>query len=179
MPQLESPHEVYLLPGEHHVDDARCRMRTMLGSCVSITLWHAEQRVGAMSHFLLPTRLGQRPPVAFDGRYGDEALWLLIRGLAQWGVDARECQAKVFGGGHMFGQAPSGRWPPVGQRNGEWARALLKRHGIEVVAESLFGAGHRQIIFEVASGDVWARQINPTLSRTAPTHFVPSSDGVI
>jgi chemotaxis protein CheD len=50
----------------------------------------------------------------------------------------------------------------VGRRNGEAARKLLKAHGIEVVSESLFGDGHRQIAFDIASGDVWARQLPPT-----------------
>lgn len=48
--------EVYLLPGEYFVGDARYRIRTVLGSCVSITLWHRPLRIGAMSHFLLSER---------------------------------------------------------------------------------------------------------------------------
>lgn len=48
--------EVYLLPGEYFVGDARYRIRTVLGSCVSITLWHRRLRIGAMSHFLLSER---------------------------------------------------------------------------------------------------------------------------
>jgi chemotaxis protein CheD len=50
----------------------------------------------------------------------------------------------------------------VGQRNGEAARQLLAQEGIEVVTESLFGVGHRQIIFNVSNGDVWSRQIRPS-----------------
>ena len=29
-------------------------------------------------------------------------------------------------------------------------------------AESLFGVGHRQIIFDVSKGDVWSRQVRPS-----------------
>jgi len=50
---------------------------------------------------------------------------------------------------------------PVGRRNGDAARELLLAHGIELVSESLFGDGHRQIVFDVATGDVWARQMAP------------------
>ncbi len=39
--------DVFLQPGEHFVGDADCRIRTLLGSCVSITLWHATRRLGA------------------------------------------------------------------------------------------------------------------------------------
>lgn len=33
--------------------------------------------------------------------------------------------------------------------------------GIEVVSESLFGEGHRQIAFDVGTGHVWSRQVRP------------------
>jgi chemotaxis protein CheD len=47
----------------------------------------------------------------------------------------------------------------VGRKNGEAARKLLLDHGIPVVSESLYGIGHRQIIFDVSNGDVWAYQV--------------------
>ena len=69
---------------------------------------------------------------------------------------AADCQAKIFGGGNMF---PARRTVEIGRRNGEAARVLLQARGIAVVSESLFGDGHRQIAFDVATGDVWARQV--------------------
>ena len=48
--------DVFLQPGEYVVGDAALRVRTMLGSCVSVTLWSPARRVGAMSHFLLASR---------------------------------------------------------------------------------------------------------------------------
>ena len=49
----------------------------------------------------------------------------------------------------------------IGQKNGEAARSLLAEHGIPIVSESLFGAGHRQVVFDIATGDVWVRQVRP------------------
>jgi chemotaxis protein CheD len=150
--------EVVLQPGEYFVGDARHRIRTLLGSCVSVTLWHPRQRIGAMSHFLLASR-GSRSAVELDPRYGNEALLLMLRELAARKVVAAQCQAKIFGGGDMF-PAHKGRGAPaIGRRNGEAARGLLLAHGIEVVSESLFGEGHRKIVFDVGSGHVWSRQI--------------------
>ena len=194
MVRLSDLIDIFLQPGEYFVADAGYQIRTMLGSCVSITLWHPKSRIGAMSHFLLPSRqmherysplelatasrarmahlehLPARParplddglPQTLDARYADEALWLMLRELAQQGVPPRECQAKVFGGGNMFpGQFRSGAMH-IGRRNGEAARALLQAHGIPIMSESLFGAGHRQIIFDVSTGDVWSHQVQPT-----------------
>lgn len=152
--------DIFLQPGEFFVGDADYRIRTLLGSCVSITLWHPARRIGAMSHFLLARRPARRDEGA-DGRYGEEAMWLMLRELKLAGVAPTECQGKIFGGGDMFpGQAhPAGI--KVGKKNGETARDLLRSHGIPIVSESLFGVGHRQIIFDVSSGNVWSRQIKP------------------
>ena len=148
--------DIFLQPGEFFVGDASFRVRTLLGSCVSITLWNARHRVGAMSHFLLPYRLGSAKK-ELEGRYGEDALMLMLGELDGMGVRARDCKAKIFGGGNMFpGHARGG--PTIGKKNGEAARSLLARHAIPVVSESLFGNGHRQIIFDIGSGDVWARQ---------------------
>lgn len=154
--------DVVLQPGEYAVGDARCRMRTVLGSCVSITLWHPRQRIGAMSHFLLARREGRPGPL--DARYGEEAMQLMIQDLQRADVKIAQCEAKVFGGGDMFPdhhpQRPTNR-PNVGRSNGDAARRLLQAHGLTLHAGSLYGVGHRQIVFDVATGDVWARQIQP------------------
>lgn len=161
MSRHQHPITVFLQPGEWFVGNARYVLRTLLGSCVSITLWEPVRRVGAMSHFLLPSR-GTPQSAAPDGRYGDEAMLLMLAGLARYGVRPEECRAKLFGGAHMF----PGKWEsvamPVGKKNGDAARALVRRHGIDIVSEDLFGNGHRQIVFHVQSGDVWARQAQLT-----------------
>lgn len=155
--------DVFLDPGDWFVGHAGFRIRTVLGSCVSIALWHPRARVGGMSHFLLPTRGAPAGRNELDGRYGDEAMLLLLGQFRLAGLRAADCVAKVFGGGNMFADQAVARHIAVGQRNGEAARALLQAHGIRIVSESLYGSGHRQVIFDVDSGDVWVRQVPPAL----------------
>jgi chemotaxis protein CheD len=162
MARLKDLIDIFLQPGELFVGDAAFQIRTILGSCVSITLWHAQARVGGMSHFLLPTRSVAESAQVLDGRYGDEALQWMLKDLKAAGVNPRQCQAKIFGGGNMFPNQTRASAITVGQRNGEAARLLLQNQGIEVVSESLFGVGHRQIIFNVSNGDVWQRQVRPS-----------------
>lgn len=154
------PGDRVLSPGEYAVGEAPLRMRTLLGSCVSITLWHPARRVGAMSHFLLAARPHAQQSVP-DARYGEEALALMLRQLHKRGIVPAECEAKIFGGGNMFPEHGVAGAPNVGRRNGEAARDLLTAHGIRVHSESLFGNGHRQMIFDLSTGDVWARQVTP------------------
>lgn len=153
--------DIFLQPGEYFVADANYQIRTMLGSCVSITLWHPIKRVGAMSHFLLPQRGLTRAGDALDARYGDEAMELMLNKLRTLGISPAQCQGKVFGGGNMFPHHCHARSIPVGQRNGEAALDLLAYHGVPTVSENLFGMGHRQIIFDLRNGDVWCHQVPP------------------
>jgi chemotaxis protein CheD len=163
------PIDVFLQPGEYFVGHAVYRIRTVLGSCVSMTLWSPLQGIGAMSHFMLASR---GPAVGgvrlgLDAKYGDESLTLMLEELGRMKVQASDCQAKIFGGGDMFpGHKTSGALA-VGRRNGEAARSLLRAHGIELISESLFGEGHRQIVFDVGSGHVWSRQLRPNTELVA------------
>ncbi len=161
MARLKNLIDIFVQPGEYFVADADYQLRTMLGSCVSITLWHPATRQGAMSHFLLPTRGASKPKRELDARYGDEAVQLMLTDFRRMGIPTAQCEGKIFGGGNMF----PGRSRPgginVGQRNGEAALTLMREHDIPVVSESLFGLGHRQIIFDVSNGDVWSHQVMP------------------
>ena len=167
------PIAIYLAPGDYAVGDARHRIRTLLGSCVSITLWQRARQLGAMSHFLLAERGSGRisPAGELDARYGAEALTLMLRDLAARGVGPQECEAKLFGGGNMFPSHARDLPLRVGQRNGDAARAMLEAQGIRVVSYSLFGIGHRKIMFDIATGHVWSRQqpISPATPLAQPS----------
>jgi chemotaxis protein CheD len=156
--------DIFLMPGDFFVGDERYRVRTLLGSCVSITLWHPARRIGAMSHFLLPgsSRKKYRDPSGDKpGIYGADAMQLLLDGLAQLAVPLAQCQGKIFGGGAMFPR--NDKVPDIGIQNGDSARSMLQQHGVQVVSESLFGEGHRQLIFTIRSGEVLSRQVRPGL----------------
>jgi chemotaxis protein CheD len=163
--------EVVLQPGEYFVGDRKHRVHTLLGSCVSITLWHPRARIGAMSHYMLAQRGSNDKGMALNARYGEEALTLMIEQLADLGVAANKCQAKVFGGGEMF-LSHQGN-PSVGRKNGDAARELLRERGITLTAASMFGIGHRNIIFNVNTGDVWSRQVDPASVVLVPQQELP------
>ncbi|MCU6498077.1 chemotaxis protein CheD [Rugamonas sp. A1-17] len=159
--------DIFLMPGDYFVGDEQFRVRTLLGSCVSVTLWHPGLRIGAMSHFLLPGS-GRRKSHDKPGMYGADAMDLLIRGMLRRGVPLAQCQGKIFGGAAMFPRNIKVR--DIGLQNGDYARGLLQQQGIRVVSESLFGEGHRQLIFTIRSGEVLSRQVPPELAAQASPH---------
>lgn len=153
-PPQPAADRITLRPGEHYVGRGKATLYTLLGSCVSIILWQPALRVGAMSHFLLGTR-HREPDTPLDGRYGDEAMQLMLRDLTHHRARLRDCQARLVGGGDMF---PNGvHVMDIGRRNGEAARELLLRHGLAPCGEHLFGQGHRQVQFNLNTGEVRVR----------------------
>lgn len=158
--------DVFLQPGDFYFGDAATRIRTILGSCVAITMWHAVRCVGGMCHYLLPSRQS-RGGHDLDGRYGEEAIQLFLKEIGALGTFPSEYQVKVFGGGNMFPAISTGKGMEVGLRNIAMAIDLLEHHGFSVAAKHVGDVGHRNIIFDVWSGDVWVRH-QKTAARPEP-----------
>ncbi|HSD37501.1 MAG TPA: chemotaxis protein CheD [Rhodocyclaceae bacterium] len=147
--------DIYLNPGDLWFGGGHMRLRTVLGSCVSVTLWHPRRHVGGMCHFMLPVRGGPRNAEPLSGKYADEAFRLFDAKIAIARTQPSEYRAKVFGGGNMFPKNCCGAQANVGLRNVEKAFELLAARDIDVVVEHVGGAGHRKVMFDVWSGDAW------------------------
>lgn len=162
MRQPEFVIDIFLSPGEFFFGDADTRIRTILGSCVSITVWHPKKRIGGMCHYMLPTRtkgVSQANEHIDDGgRYADEAMAKFLKEIKNHGTKPSEYQAKIFGGGNMLGKNGIKSQFAVGDRNIKAGNSLLEKHGFNVIAEHMGGAFHRQVLFEVWSGNVWLKR---------------------
>ena len=141
---------IFLEPGDFRFGKAPLELATLLGSCVTVTLWHQQQLIGGMCHFMLPERSGRHS--ALDGRFATDAFQLFDRAIAKSGTEPSQYQAKLFGGGDMF--PGSGFTLNVGVKNVAMAHQLLKQRGIRLLSEHSGGAGHRKLVFDLASGEV-------------------------
>jgi chemotaxis protein CheD len=144
---------IFLHPGDYHFDRSGTRIHTLLGSCIAVTVWHPQRHIGGMCHFLLPGRV-RTPLVAFDGKYGDEALSLLVKEMREVGTAPTEYEAKLYGGGNMFPAMARRDETSIGHMNALAAKRLVNHYGIRISEESLEGTGHRSVRFDVTSGQV-------------------------
>jgi|SRR4051794_11918282 chemotaxis protein CheD len=160
------PLDVVLEPGQFHFSTAELRIGTLLGSCVAITMWHPNRRIGGMCHYLLPNRGTGVPPSdlsqrsgreALDGRYGDEAVEMFMRVIEQAGTFPEDYQAKLFGGGDQFPGHEASRAIAVHSRNVDAGLQLLAGYGLSVTAKHVGGSGPRQVVLDLSSGHVWVR----------------------
>ncbi len=153
--------DIFLQPGEFYFGDRETRIRTLLGSCVSITLWHPQALIGGMCHYMLPSRPNRAAGQPLDGRYADEALEMLLREVRLADTEPGEYQVKMFGAGRQM----DGVGDPalsVADRNLEMGLDLLERSGLRLAAKHLGGSGPRQIIFDISTGVVWLSHVDTT-----------------
>ena len=153
METTEPVREIYLQPGQFCFGKGMLRISTLLGSCISIILWHPLLAHGGMCHYMLPTRKRPRGITVLDGKYGDEAMELFMLELGKRKTTPEQYRVHVYGGGNMFDDhVPDVK--DIGRQNIEMGQALLAAYGF-VLTDGHFGSfGHRRISFDVWTGEV-------------------------
>lgn len=141
---------IFLSPGEVACAAAPTLITTVLGSCVAITLWDRERRVGGINHFVLPPGKLTRS----SARYGDVAMAELLEGMKRLGSRPSDLEAKVFGGAGVLAVGHQGS---VGAANVQFALETLERHEIPIVAERVGGQRGRLLVFNTETGDAFVR----------------------
>lgn len=155
--------DLNLQPGELYLARSPAILRTILGSCVSVTFWSRRAGAGALCHGILPRGPRNWPPGAGveDGyRYVDCSIRHLAQQFDALGAQREEVQVKVFGGADVLPvSGPRGR-PTVGTLNCEAALAVLAEEGFSIAASDLGGTRGRRIHFHTGTGDVLVQRLD-------------------
>ena len=162
MRQLRDPNTKthYLFPGTIFVHKDQHLVTTVLGSCVSVCIWHPKAQVGGINHYLLPLWNGEGLPTP---KYGNIAIARLIEKVRRIAGDG-ELIAKVFGGASMWSRTEGAL--AVGERNVELAFKQLEEEKIKVVSQDVWGEMGRKVIFDTKTGSVLLRR-NPNVAMRA------------
>ncbi len=154
-----------LMPGQMHLGQQAASVRTLLGSCVAITLWHPVRRIGGMCHFLLPQRQ-RRPGDAPDGRYGDEAVEAMVKTLQTLRAEPREFVAHLYGGADTMSGCSAVSFN-IGERNIEQGWSLIDRYGFTLDGVDVGEDIPRVVALALTTGEVSMRRG----SGKAPDHL--------
>ena len=97
-PETELP-VVYLKPGEVHFSEEPEVVMTLLGSCISLTMFSERFKLGGICHVLLPNCGEDSCPARCDKsyRYVDCCIMGMVERFAGMGVVRSELVIKVFG----------------------------------------------------------------------------------
>ncbi|MGN0941087.1 MAG: chemotaxis protein CheD [Selenomonadaceae bacterium] len=105
-----------------------------LGSCIGVSLYDPQAKVGGLLHIMLPdskqSRSSENP-----AKFADTGVPLLLRDVLKLGASKSRLVAKMAGGAQMFAFAKATDIMRVGARNAEAVKKLLKELNIPILAE--------------------------------------------
>jgi chemotaxis protein CheD len=146
---MENYKQHYLFPSTIYCSKEPSLITTVLGSCVSVCLYDAINRVGGINHYMLPLWNG-------DGlatpKYGNIAIKKLLDAMLANGAYKNNIIAKVFGGGEVIDTNVANFH--IGERNIAIAKSILEDERIIIKAISVGGKLGRKIIFDSLTGAV-------------------------
>ena len=137
------------------------RIKTLLGSCIAITVWHPRHKLGGMCHFALAKKPANVPGSGKpDARYAEDCIKLFRKLAEERGTSLSEYRANIYGGGNMLASAQMDvdsefaevERSPVGDANAAQAFALLISEGVSINEADVGEQGYRKVEFDPTSG---------------------------
>jgi chemotaxis protein CheD len=123
-----------------------------LGSCIGVTIWDAEARVGGMIHFMLPdSSLSPAKAKTNPAMFADTGVPMLFRAAYELGAVKKRMVVKVAGGSQLLDD--NGTFN-IGKRNYVMLRKIFWKNGILIESEDVGGSISRTIRLDVGSGRV-------------------------
>ncbi len=165
IPEQELP-VAYLKPGEMYFFGQPTLVVTVLGSCLSVTMFHRPTGIGAICHGLLPSCRDTNAALCTKNcsagfKYMDCSIQRMLEQFRALGMKPAEMEIKVFGGADMFGvPGNNGQRMTIGLQNVSITRKILQAAGISVLAEDVGGERGRKIFFYTHTGEVLLKRLN-------------------
>ena len=128
-------------------ENAHILAASAIGSCVVITLYDPQRKIGGLAHAMLPTSDHRNGSLA-QAAYVDTAIDELLKRIAALGVNGTKLEAKLVGGANMFAAFKAS----IGDDNVSSAREKLKKEGITLVGECVGGSQGRSVEFCISTG---------------------------
>jgi len=159
----EGPSVVHLKPGEVHITDMPKLVITVLGSCLSVTMFNRRLGVAGMCHSLLP-ECGNRETCESGCREGYRYVGCSIRQMVRvfdkYDVLRSEIEVKCFGGADMFiRKSEKSDFFTVGKQNIIAAEKIIASEGLTLRAKDVGGVQGRKMLFYTHTGEVLLKRL--------------------
>ena len=159
----EGLNAVHLKPGEAYITDRPELVITVLGSCLSVTMFNRRRGVAGICHSLLPecsNRESCRSACLEGYRYVDCSIRQMVKVFDQHGVPRSEIEVKCFGGADMFiRKALKPVLFTVGKQNIIMAEKIIASEGLNLRAKDVGGVQGRKLLFYTHTGEVLLKRL--------------------
>jgi chemotaxis protein CheD len=123
-----------------------------LGSCIAVSLFDPEIKIGGMIHYQLPdSKMNEERARRDPFMFADTGLNLLINEMTKMGANKKRLSIKAAGGAAMK-TGPAGF--DIGKRNFLSLRKVLWQCGIMMHGQDLGGSNPRNMYLDIETGTV-------------------------
>ena len=141
--------------GDYAIARSPAKIKTSgLGSCLGITLYDRQKKIGGLLHTMLPnikdSRIKDNP-----AKFTDSGIEYLLDEIIKRGGSRGRLEAKIVGGAGMFENSRLN----IGERNIKSARETMEKLGLSVIAEDTGKNYGRTVIFDTFNGDLLIKTI--------------------
>lgn len=147
--------KVFLKPGELYIGKSPAIVATVLGSCISVTMFNERLKMGGICHALLPKKNPSTKGVD-NYRYVDSSIFHMLKNFEAMGVKKNEIEVKIFGGADVLYTTNR---QTVGQANIVTALSIIRDEGLDLLPCDFGGTKGRKIIFYTAEGRIRLKKI--------------------
>ncbi len=161
---------IYLKPGELHISSEPSLVTTVLGSCVSVTMFNRRLGIGAICHGMLPecsssdSRRCLSSGICKDScrdclKYVDCSIYSMIGQFQKLGIGSNEIEVKLFGGANVLQVRNGADSNTVGNQNIKKAMQVINSEKLKLTASDVGGERGYKIIFYPHTGEVMKKRI--------------------
>lgn len=135
-----------------------------LGSCLGMTLYDPQAKVGGLLHVVLPnSQVDPDKAKANPYVFVDTGVPSLFKQAYKLGAVKSRCEIKVVGGAQTAACGDSDHFQ-IGKRNWTALKKLLWRNGVMVAVHHVGGTSSRTVTMDMATGQLQLRIDGQTLS---------------
>jgi chemotaxis protein CheD len=154
---------VYIHPGEVCFASNPIVVSTVLGSCLSITMFSSKIKYAGISHCQLPNCRSEN----FDCnnclepfKYVNCTIFQMIKKFEQLQIHRNDIEVKIFGGADVF-KTSSGekKESTIGKQNIQTALETLAVNKMNAAVTDVGGVQGRKIIFFTETGEIFLNRL--------------------
>ncbi len=152
--------EIYLKPGEIYFGTKPVRVATLLGSCISVTMFCSRLKSGSICHAMLPGNGTTEVDRQDIFRYVNTSILYMVGRFADMGVEKYEIEAKLFGGADVLDtNSTRNGSTSVGKMNITVAQDVLSNMQIPLRIYDVGGKQGRKLIYYPYTGEVFMKRL--------------------
>jgi len=153
---------IKLNPAELILINKPCYIDTILGSCVSITMFHQKKDFSIMCHAMLPKCSLLITSNCHEDifKYVDTSVEYMKKKIKESFYRISDFDVKIFGGADVLSSLNKTREISIGKMNTQVAFEMLKDSGFNILSYDIGGNYGRRIIFNTENGEVLVKKLS-------------------